>query len=144
VAKIIGRNDIEMHEFAGHLVERPRGNETIVEVGSNDGVEKVISAIQKAANKVAPYVRNCPPHPYLGRAATYITVQPVSGELRERLLARLGDIKPPFVEMYRDIAREVDGRIQLVLHVPYPGYPILPWQRAIYDLSGRFIGFAEG
>ncbi len=124
MAKIIGKIVKEKHSFEKIMVMRPYGNETIVEPADDESLDSILASAQEAINRVSPYARNCPAHHYFGRGTTYVTIQPISGEKRDKFIERIKDLKASGAFIARD--RDFDGRVQLVVVTPSPDDPVMP------------------
>lgn len=131
MAKIVGKIIKVKHEWEKVNVMRPYGNETLVEPEENESIDSIIGCIQTAINGVLPYVGNCPIGHWTGRATTYITIQPIKGDNREKLIERLNELRSPGACLLRD--HDFDGRVQLILFTPSPGDSITPADEEIFD-----------
>jgi hypothetical protein len=133
MAKITMRIVTEMHEWDKVLVERPYGNETLVKPADGETEDSIVASIRQAIERVAPYARNCHTHNWAGRAATYVTVQPIRDPLRESVGKRIGAQSPCGTFVMRD--NDFDGRLQLVVCTACPGDPIRPARRTWEDFD---------
>lgn len=137
MVKITGKLIIEKHNFNNIRVKRPYGNEYIVEPEPSDTLDDILKATQKACSIVAPYARNCPPGNWTGRGTTYVTIQPISGKMRDDFAERIHEIKVSNACLMRE--RDFDGRIQLIVFTPSPDDRPVPaeWEDDNTHISRR-------
>lgn len=120
---------------------RPQDNETIVQPQKHASLTAVLRATQRAIDRVRHYVMNCPIGFYTCRATTYITIQPIVGQLRERVCTHLSDLHAQNACLVRDC--DFDGRIQLMLYTPSPSDRIIPCSNQRPSLSLQRARFSH-
>jgi hypothetical protein len=138
LAKIIGEIVTEIHAFAKVKVQRPRGNEFLIQLDPSDDLLAVQDAVRQAIGTMAPYVRNCTIGQWTGRATTYIRIQPISDELKKKFIEQLKEIRPTGLCLMTE-QTPIKGRLQLALYTPSPEDPIRPADEARRYMDGPWL-----